>query len=219
MTDKNPEKIREMFDLIADSYDFINNIISFGTHKRGKKLAVKNLEIPEGLKILDLCTGTGDLAYFLSKRGRVTGLDFSSKMLAVARKKVPDAEFIEGDCTNLPFNNASFDVVTIGFGLRNIENSDRAIEEICRVLKPDGIFMHLDFSNANPFGDFVFEKFVPLLVKIFYGNTVPYKYLVQSKQEYFNPQKLKEKFESHGLKYVTQKFYALNMMCETVMKR
>ena len=142
MTDKNPEKIRKMFDEIAARYDFINGIISFGTHKRGKKQAIRDLPpLPGNAEILDLCTGTGDLAYFLKSRGRVTGLDFSQNMLAAARKKVPEADFILGDCTNLPFKDNSFDLVTIGFGLRNIENPDRAIEEIVRVLKPDGVLI------------------------------------------------------------------------------
>ena len=120
---------------------------------------------------------------------------------------------------NLPFEDETFDLVTMGFGLRNIENANLAIDEVIRVLKPDGIFMHLDFSKTNPAGDFIFDMFVPFLVHVFYNNTVPYEYLVKSKQEYFNPQELVDKFQTRGLKYVTQNFYALNMMCATVMKR
>ncbi len=220
MTSKSPEKIRKMFDSIAARYDFINGIISFGTHKYGKKQAINDLpDIIPDAKILDLCTGTGDLAYFLKSRGRVTGVDFSEKMLVRARLKVPEAEFIQCDCTNLPFEDETFDLVTMGFGLRNIENANLAIDEVIRVLKPDGIFMHLDFSKTNPAGDFIFDMFVPFLVHVFYNNTVPYEYLVKSKQEYFNPQELVDKFQTRGLKYVTQNFYALNMMCATVMKR
>ena len=219
MTDKNPEKIRKMFDEIAARYDFINGIISFGTHKREKKQAIRDLPpLPENAEILDLCTGTGDLAYFLKSRGRVTGLDFSQNMLAAARKKVPEADFILGDCTKLPFKDNSFDLVTIGFGLRNIENPDRAIEEIVRVLKPDGIFMHLDFSKNNPLGDFVFDMVVPFLVQIFYPNTVPYKYLIESKQEFFHPAELAVRFEPYGLKCIKQKFYACGMMCASVYR-
>lgn len=220
MTYKNPEKIKEMFNSIANRYDFINGIISFGTHRYGKKQAIKDLPVlPHDAEILDLCTGTGDLAFFLKNSGHVTGLDFSKNMLALASKKVPEVRFVEGDCTHLPFEDETFDLVTMGFGLRNIENSDLALDEIVRVLKPEGLFLHLDFSKTNPAGDFVFDRIVPFLVRIFYNNTVPYNYLVKSKQEYFNPQELVEKFQFHGLKYVTQKYYSLGMMCATVMKR
>ena len=220
MTDKNPEKIRKMFDEIAARYDFINGIISFGTHKRGKKQAIRDLPpLPGNAEILDLCTGTGDLAYFLKSRGRVTGLDFSQNMLAAARKKVPEADFILGDCTKLPFKDNSFDLVTIGFGLRNIENPDRAIEEIVRVLKPDGIFMHLDFGKSSNFADKIFDFIVPPLVKIFYKNSIPYDYLLESKKTFKSPDELIKTFENYGFKFERRHDFLFGVISSQIMKK
>lgn len=219
MTDKNPEHIKKMFDSIAENYDLINNIISFNIHKTAKKQAISDIDIPPNSNILDLCTGTGDLAYFLSAKGTVTGVDFSEKMLDIARKKVPNARFILADCTNLPFEDNSFDIITIGFGLRNIENPQIALKEISRVLKPNGKFIHLDFSKTNPIGDIFFDNIIPYLVKIFYADQIPYRYLVKSKQEFLNPEKLAQMFEEQGFKFCSQKYYALNMICSTTMTR
>ena len=129
-------------------------------------------------RVIDLCTGTGDIAGFLSKnsQNKVIGLDFSKNMLEIAQKKYPLVQFIEGDCINLPFEANSFDAVTISFGLRNIENYDKALEEIYRVLKPNGTFMH------------------------FYNDQLPYEYLVKSKKIFFNEEQLVELFKKHNLK-------------------
>lgn len=196
---KKPEKIKEMFNQIAKVYDFNNNLMSFGQHVRIKKQAVKYLKL-HNATVLDLCTGTGDIAGFIDNSCNVTGLDFSSNMLELAQKKYPWVNFIEGDCTNLPFEDNSFDAVTISFGLRNIENYDKALDEIYRVLKPNGLFMHLDFGKKNILGDILFDIVIPPLVKIFYKNNLPYEYLVKSKQLFFNEKALIELFERHHLK-------------------
>ncbi len=197
--DKKPEKIKEMFDKIAKIYDFNNFWMSLGQHNRIKKDAIKYLKTTG--KILDLCTGTGDVAGFLNKKpqNEVVGLDFSKNMLEIARKKHPDIEFIEGDCTNLPFEDNSFDAITISFGLRNIENYDKALDEIYRVLKPNGAFLHLDFGKKNFLGDILFDFIVPKLVKLFYKNQLPYEYLVTSKKLFFDEKQLVELFERHKL--------------------
>lgn len=197
--DKNPQKIKEMFNKIAKVYDFNNNLMSFGQHIRIKKQAVKFLNA-HNANVLDLCTGTGDIAGFINKSCEVTGFDFSEKMLEIARKKYPWVNFIEGDCTNLPFEDNSFDIVTISFGLRNIEDYDKALDEIYRVLKPSGLFMHLDFGKKNILGDLLFDFIIPHLVKIFYKDNLPYEYLVKSKKLFFNEKMLIELFERHNLK-------------------
>lgn len=196
---KNPIKIQEMFNKIAKVYDFNNNVMSLGQHIRIKKQSVKFLNA-HNVKVLDLCTGTGDIAGFIDKSCKVIGVDFSDKMLEIARKKYPWVNFIEGDCTNLPFEDNYFDVVTISFGLRNIENYDNALDEIYRVLKPNGLFMHLDFGKKNILGDILFDIIVPHLVKIFYKDNLPYEYLVKSKQMFFNENALIELFAQHNLK-------------------
>lgn len=204
---KSPQKIKEMFDQIANNYDSNNNLISFGTHKYVKKKAVESFYFSG--KCLDLCTGTGDIAYFLKENCDVIGLDFSKNMLEIAKQKHPDINFIEGDCTNLPFEDNSFDVVTISFGLRNIEDYDKALNEIQRVLKPNGIFFHLDFGKKNIFANFIFDYFIPILVKIFYGNNLPYKYLVQSKQLFFSEKELENLFEKHKFQVINKKSFLL----------
>lgn len=188
-----------MFNKIAKVYDFNNNVMSLGQHIRIKKQSVKFLNA-HNVKVLDLCTGTGDIAGFIDKSCKVIGVDFSDKMLEIARKKYPWINFIEGDCTNLPFEDNYFDVVTISFGLRNIENYDNALDEIYRVLKPNGLFMHLDFGKKNILGDILFDIIVPHLVKIFYKDNLPYEYLVKSKQMFFNENALIELFAQHNLK-------------------
>lgn len=188
-----------MFNKIAKVYDFNNNVMSLGQHIRIKKQSVKFLNA-HNVKVLDLCTGTGDIAGFIDKSCKVIGVDFSDKMLEIARKKYPWINFIEGDCTNLPFEDNYFDVVTISFGLRNIENYDNALDEIYRVLKPNGLFMHLDFGKKNILGDILFDIIVPHIVKIFYKDNLPYEYLVKSKQMFFNENALIELFAQHNLK-------------------
>lgn len=206
--DKNPQKIKDMFNQIAEKYDFNNNLISFGLHKFVKKIAVSKNNFSG--KCLDLCTGTGDIANLLYKKGcSVTGLDFSEKMLNIAKQKHPNIQFVEGDCTNLPFEDNSFDAVTISFGLRNIEDYDKALDEIQRVLKQNGIFFHLDFGKKNFFANFVFDYFIPILVKIFYGNDLPYKYLVQSKKMFFDEKELQNLFEKHNFEVLEKKSFLL----------
>lgn len=216
--DKSSEKIKKMFNDIAEKYDRNNNIISFGLHKFIKKRAIKDFEFSG--KILDLCTGTGDIADILSQTTEVIGLDFSSKMLEIARKKHPNIQFIEGDCTNLPFEDSSFDAVTISFGLRNIENYDKALDEISRVLKPSGKFFHLDFGKKFLFADIIYDFIIPKLVKIFYGNNLPYQYLVQSKKLFFNKKELQKLFEKHNFKLLKHKDYLFGMvscqLCEKI---
>ena len=215
--DKSPEKIQKMFNQIANDYDKNNNLISFGLHKFIKKLAVKSFKFSG--KCLDLCTGTGDIAKILSKDCDVTGLDFSTNMLDIARKKYPNIKFIEGDCTNLPFENNSFDVITISFGLRNIENYNKALDEIYRVLKPNGLFFHLDFSKKNFIANFLYDFIIPKLVKIFYGNDLPYKYLVQSKKEFLNTDNLIKLFNQHNFEFVNKKNFLLNTIeCQLFKK-
>ncbi|MBR1680877.1 ubiquinone/menaquinone biosynthesis methyltransferase [bacterium] len=204
--DKNPQKIKEMFNQIATKYDSNNNLISFGLHKTVKKIAVNSFDFSG--KCLDLCTGTGDIAEILHKKGcNVTGLDFSKNMLEIAKKKYPFIEFIEDDCTSLPFEDNSFDAITISFGLRNIEDYNKALDEIYRVLKPNGKFFHLDFCKENVLANILYNFIIPKLVKIFYENDLPYKYLVQSKQEFFDLKTLQHIFENHGFKIKTQKTF------------
>lgn len=218
---KNPQKIKEMFNSIADRYDFNNNLISLGMHKLIKAQSIKNLDINSNAKILDVCCGTGDFIEIIHKNCsdiKITGVDFSDKMLAIAAKKTPYAELVHGDCTGLPFSDESFDIVTAGFGLRNIEDYRSALSEIYRVLKKDGQFLHLDFGQKN-LPSKIFDIMVLPLIKIFYGKKMPYQYLLRSKEEFFTPEKLIEMFENHGFILKCRKDFLFGVISMQIMKK
>lgn len=199
---KQPEKIKNMFDKISAGYDRMNNIISFGMDKIIKLNCLKSLDIKDNDRVLDLCTGTGDIARIIKKiypKSRVVGVDFSEKMLEIAQKKAYGISFINADCTNLPFEDNSFDCVTICYGLRNVENRKCAIDEIYRVLKPDGKLMHLDFGEKN-FAGSIFEQVVPFIANLSGADVEAYKYLVESKRDFPTPKELVKEFSRFKLK-------------------
>ena len=218
---KSPEKIQKMFNKIAKNYDFMNRIISFGTDKFIKTKCVKLLDIKPEFKILDLCTGTGDIAGIIKKTCQqvdVIGIDFSEGMLNIARKKHPLVEFIKADCTNLPFEENSFDVVTIGFGLRNIKDYDSALKEIRRILKQNGQFMHLDFGEKTLAGK-IFETIIPFLAKVFKQDFEAYKYLSQSKKDFWIPDKIIDIIENYGFKNIKRKDFILKSISCQIFKQ
>ena len=200
----NPDKVQNLFDNIAPKYDFMNNIISLGTHYLIKKSAVGKLKLKDKAKVLDLCCGTGDITKLLANKKEVesvTGADFSENMLDIAKRKNQKSkiEYVFADCTKLPFEDNSFDAVTMFFGLRNIEDKEAAIKEVYRVLKLEGQFMHLDFEKGNCITDFLFDNFVPFLAKIFFKTSDSYKYLVKTKQQFYTPKQLSEYLKSYNL--------------------
>jgi demethylmenaquinone methyltransferase/2-methoxy-6-polyprenyl-1,4-benzoquinol methylase len=143
--------VRKLFATIADRYDFITVALSYGQDRRWKRRLV-NLASPRaGLDALDLATGTGDIAFALAARGaRVVGLDVTLRMIELAKEKDGGrvaARFLVGDMLALPFPDASFDIVTTGYGLRNVPNLTQAIQEIHRVLRPGGQMLSLDFNR------------------------------------------------------------------------
>lgn len=219
MQDKNPLKISEMFDEIASYYDYMNNKISLGSHYIIKILALKQLELRENMMILDACCGTGDFVRILSKSGlRVIGLDFSKEMIKIAKSKNPHGVFIQGDVTDLAFGENEFDVITIGFGLRNVENRQKALEEIYRVLKPNGQFLHLDFGEHN-FLSKIFDFIVPYIVKFCKKNLSDYEYLINTKNEYPQPDEIIEEFENAGFKFVKRKDFFFGAISVQIMQK
>lgn len=146
--------VRRLFDTIADRYDLITVLLSFGRDRRWKDRLLDLARIERGVRALDLACGTGDIAFGAARRGaRVTGLDLTMRMLQIARRKrAPGAlQFVAGDMCTLPFRSGAFDLVTTGYGIRNLSRIEPALDEIGRVLRPGGLFLSLDFNRpANP---------------------------------------------------------------------
>ncbi len=200
MQDKNPQKIKRMFDKISPNYDKINNVLSFFTHKIIKKNAIRALKIEKNARVLDLCCGSGDLGRIVKdfdKTARVFGVDFSEKMLEIAKSKNPDITYFQEDAANLSFMDNVFDYVVAGFGLRNIEKFDETLKEIYRILKPGGCFLHLDFGKKSFFSK-IYDKIALFLIGFFEKDKSPFEYLIASKNDYFSPFELIQKFESCG---------------------
>ena len=217
--DKNPQKIQNMFDEISVYYDKMNNFISLGTHYIVKFLAIRELHIKPRTIGLDLCCGTGDFTGIISKfypRAKIIGLDFSPKMLKLAKQKNPQGIFIQADCTNLPFKEKEFDFITMGFGLRNIQNRQKAIQEVYRVLDKNGKFLHLDFGNHN-FAGKIFEAIVPILAKILGKNQTHYKYLLKSRLEFPEPNELIKEFELEGFYLIKRADYLFGTISSQIM--
>ena len=189
-------KVNDLFAAIAHRYDFLNDLQSFGLHRRWKRRVVALAAPQPGERALDLCCGTGDLSLLLAEQGaEVTGLDFSEAMLAVAEQrqkakgKGQSLKFIQGDALALPFTAASFDLVTIGYGLRNLASCDAGLREMRRVLKPGGRLVVLDFGKPrNGLWRAVYYahlRFVaPLFGKLFCGDAAAYGYILESLKNY-----------------------------------
>lgn len=149
--------VRGLFATIADRYDLITSVLSYGQDARWKAKLASLANVTPGERALDLAAGTGDIAFAISARGaRTVGLDITHRMLQLAHLRQGCSaqadrrvEFITGDMTSLPFRSASFDLVTTGYGLRNVPDLDLAIEEIARVLKPGGRLLSLDFNRPE----------------------------------------------------------------------
>jgi demethylmenaquinone methyltransferase/2-methoxy-6-polyprenyl-1,4-benzoquinol methylase len=191
-------KVNDLFAAIAQRYDLLNDLQSFGLHRRWKRRVIELAAVKPGDRALDLCCGTGDLALALAQRGaEVTALDFSKAMLAVAedrrrekfKSQISNLKFLEGDALQIPFPDNSFDIVTVGYGLRNLTSWEKGLDEMNRVAKPGGRLIVLDFGKPPKAiwraAYFAYLKsFVPLLGWIFCGNAQAYAYILESLRHY-----------------------------------
>jgi demethylmenaquinone methyltransferase/2-methoxy-6-polyprenyl-1,4-benzoquinol methylase len=191
--------VETLFGALAPRYDLINDLQSLGLHRRWKNLLVNLAEVKRGQSALDLCCGTGDIAFALNRAGaEVVGLDFSQAMLDVARaraaeppanRNLPSLEFRTGDVLQIPYRASSFDIVTIGYGLRNLESWERGLEEMARVARPGGRLLVLDFGkpeNRLWRGLFFFylRRVVPLLGSALCRDAAALAYIHESLQAY-----------------------------------
>ena len=207
-------KVNDLFAAIARRYDLINDLQSFGLHRLWKRRVVRLAAVQAGDCALDLCCGTGDLALALARAGaETTGLDFSPQMLEVAESRrqkkfhsqfsICNLKFLQGDAQQLPFPDQSFDIVTVGYGLRNLTSWERGLEEMFRVAKPGARLIVLDFGKP---ANWLWRKIyfahlrgsVPLIGLLFCGNASAYAYILESLKHY--PAQLAVAEKMRGLK-------------------
>lgn len=208
------EQVHTVFQNISQKYDRLNNIISFEQHKVWRKHVMSTMNVQKGSKALDVCCGTADWTIALSEavgsKGQVTGLDFSENMLEVGKQKtasLDNIQLVHGDAMNLPFDDNSFDYVTIGFGLRNVPDYLSALKEMHRVLKPGGMVVCLETSQPTlPLFKQIYSlyfKFVmPIFGKIFAKSKDEYEWLQQSTFDFPDKEKLKRLFNQAGFSNV-----------------
>jgi demethylmenaquinone methyltransferase / 2-methoxy-6-polyprenyl-1,4-benzoquinol methylase len=188
-----PGDVRTMFDRIAPVYDAMNRAMTLGLDRRWRRLTVEAAVKP-GDRVLDVCCGTGDLAVAAARAGgRVTGVDFSERMLERARKKRPALEWVLADATALPFGDGTFDVVTVGFGIRNLAELDAGLRELARVTRSGGKLACLEITRPRgvlrPFFRLWFDGLVPLAGKALPGGAA-YSYLPASVRRFPGPEHL-----------------------------
>ncbi|WP_430611841.1 demethylmenaquinone methyltransferase [Enterococcus sp. DIV0876] len=215
-------KVHQVFERIAPQYDPMNSIISFHLHKRWRRDVMKMMCVETGSKILDVCCGTGEWSLALAKAagatGHVTGVDFSGQMLSVAKQKAlpMDAAPIDwqiGNAMALTFDDAQFDYVTIGFGLRNVADHQQVLQELYRVVKPGGRVVCLETSQPEMAGwkqlfRFYFHYVMPFLGRIFAKSFKEYAWLQESAQSFPGKNQLQHDFEQAGFHDVQIKSYA-----------
>ncbi|XP_057541809.1 2-phytyl-1,4-beta-naphthoquinone methyltransferase, chloroplastic isoform X2 [Amaranthus tricolor] len=212
-----------LFNRIAPVYDNLNDLLSLGQHRVWKRMAVSWSGAKGGDTVLDICCGSGDLAFLLSEKvgvdGQVLGLDFSREQLLIASSRQQERssacykniEWLQGDALNLPFPNDTFDAITMGYGLRNVTDKERAVQEIFRVLKPGCKVSILDFNKSNqPVTGLIQEWMIDNVVvpaATVYGLADEYKYLKSSIQEFLTGKELEQLALAIG--FSDAKFYEI----------
>lgn len=200
-----PAAVEAMFDRISPVYDVMNRVMTAGLDRRWRRLAAAAAVRP-GDEVLDACCGTGDLALAaVSAGGRVTGLDFSERMLERARRKSQTVQWVRGDLTALPFAEGSFDAATVGFGIRNVEDLEAGLRELARVLRPGGRLGCLEITRPRgllrPFFRLWFDALVPLAGRVLPGGAA-YTYLPASVRRFPGPADLAEAMRRSGFEEV-----------------
>lgn len=215
-TESKQKHVHAVFESIAPKYDMMNDILSFRRHKAWRRFTMRKMDVQPGQTSLDLCCGTCDWTIALAKasgKGQTVGLDFSRNMLDIGQAKVDklglnnQITLIQGNAMDLPFEDSSFDFITIGFGLRNVPDIDKVLKEMKRVVKPGGKIVCLELSKPTwqPFKGiyyFYFEKLLPLLAKWFVKRYEQYRWLPESLTAFPDLQALAELFRTIGMRNV-----------------
>ena len=206
-----PDAVRTMFDRIAPVYDAMNRAMTAGLDRRWRRETARAAVSP-GDRVLDTCCGTGDLAIAcLAEGGEVTGLDFSERMLERARAKSDQVEWMQGDALALPFEDGSFDAATVGFGVRNLEDLDRGLAELRRVVRPGGRLAILEITQPRgllrPFYKLWFDGLVPLAGKLLPGGSA-YTYLPASVRRFPAAREFAQMIEASDFEQVRYRLFA-----------
>ena len=210
--EEKTDKVGAVFDSVSQKYDLMNDLMSLGLHRFWKRFAMMHTGLTEGMSALDVAGGTGDLASSLcqqvGKKGTVVLTDINFNMLINGRSKLLDQgklnqiNLIQSNAESLPFVNDSFDCITIGFGLRNITNKEKALTSIMQVIKPGGRLLILEFSKPNelisPFYDFYSFSVLPKLGDWVVNDADSYQYLAESIRMHPDQKKLKAMMETIG---------------------
>jgi demethylmenaquinone methyltransferase/2-methoxy-6-polyprenyl-1,4-benzoquinol methylase len=204
-----------MFDRIAPVYDAMNRVMTAGLDQRWRR-ATARAAVRPGDTVLDACCGTGDLALACAREGgKVTGLDFSERMLERARKKGPALRWVEGDLLALPFADGAFDAATVGFGVRNVDDLQRGLAELRRVLRPGGRLAILEITQPRgalaPFYRLWFDRVVPRLGRLLPGGSA-YTYLPASVRRFPGPDELVRLLEAAGFAGVRYRTFAAGIV-------
>ncbi|WP_062046787.1 demethylmenaquinone methyltransferase [Bacillus sp. JCM 19034] len=222
MSQTKEERVHQVFQSIYKKYDVMNSVISFQRHKAWRKDTMKRMNVKKGNHALDLCCGTADwtiaLAEAIGSNGQVIGLDFSENMLKIGKEKLNDlqlnhAHLVLGNAMDLPYESNSFDFVTIGFGLRNVPDYMRVLNEMYRVTKPGGKVVCLETSQPTipvfkQLYFFYFKRVMPLFGKLFAKSYQEYSWLQESTMSFPDRDTLAKMFEKTGLENVTVKPYS-----------
>jgi demethylmenaquinone methyltransferase / 2-methoxy-6-polyprenyl-1,4-benzoquinol methylase len=211
-----PAAVEAMFDRISPVYDVMNRVMTAGLDRRWRRLAAEQVVRP-GDEVLDACCGTGDLALEAERAGgRVTGLDFSKPMLERARRKSGTVEWVRGDLLALPFADESFDVATVGFGIRNVDGLEAGLRELARVLRPGGRLACLEITRPRgllrPFFRFWFDGVVPVLGKVLPGGEA-YTYLPASVRRFPGPEDLAAVMGEAGFEEIGWRLLGGGIVC------
>lgn len=211
--EEKAQRVGAVFDSVADRYDLMNDLMSFGIHRLWKRFAIEQSGVRAGQRVLDLAGGTGDLAARLARRvglrGLVTVADINAAMLNQGRARLLDQgvatnlEFVQADAERLPFASARFDCVSIGFGLRNVTDKPAALKEMFRVLRPGGRALVLEFSRPlapglKPLYDFYSFRVLPLIGQAVAHDADSYRYLAESIRMHPAQGELKRMMEQAG---------------------
>jgi demethylmenaquinone methyltransferase / 2-methoxy-6-polyprenyl-1,4-benzoquinol methylase len=221
MNQSKEQRVHTVFEKIYGNYDKMNSLISFQQHKRWRKDTMKRMAVEEGASALDVCCGTADwtlaLADAVGEKGTIKGLDFSKNMLKIGEQKVKESgkkqvELIHGNAMELPFQDDTFDYVTIGFGLRNVPDYLHVLKEMNRVLKPGGMAVCLETSQPTMFGYrqayyFYFQFLMPMFGKVFAKSYNEYSWLQESAKDFPGMKELADMFTNAGFEKVIYKPY------------